>query len=141
MAPQSRTIISSMFASPVEEGVAMTTPLPGVAVSTGAGAASTRLLRRLHPPEPWRRRPAQTDLTLPPRCRSTEMTTLPNGMRVVSENSPGATACVGVFVGSGSRDETDATAGATHMMEHMAFKVPPLGAAPPVAQTSDGAAI
>merc|ERR1719440_1711379 len=97
MAPQSRTIISSMFASPVEEGVAMTTPLPGVAVSTGAGAAST----------------------------STEMTTLPNGMRVVSENSPGATACVGVFVGSGSRDETDATAGATHMMEHMAFKTTP----------------
>jgi len=46
-------------------------------------------------------------------------------MRVVTDNSPGATACVGVFVGSGSRDETDATAGATHMLEHMAFKVLP----------------
>jgi processing peptidase subunit alpha len=29
---------------------------------------------------------------------------------------------LGIFVGSGSRSETDATAGATHMLEHMAFK-------------------
>jgi len=50
------------------------------------------------------------------------MTTLPNGLKIVTENTPGATACVGIFVGAGSRHETDSNAGATHLLEHMAFK-------------------
>merc|ERR1712216_1115226 len=53
------------------------------------------------------------------RC---ETTTLSNGVRIVTEEAPGALASIGVFVGSGSRDETDATQGAAKMLESMAFK-------------------
>lgn len=50
-------------------------------------------------------------------------TVLDNGVRVISETMPGLeTETVGVWVGSGSRDETDATAGSTHFLEHMLFK-------------------
>jgi processing peptidase subunit alpha len=53
---------------------------------------------------------------------SSQVTTLPSGLKVVSENTPGPTTCLGVFVGAGSRNESDANAGATHLLEHMAFK-------------------
>jgi processing peptidase subunit alpha len=56
---------------------------------------------------------------------STEITTLSSGLKVVTENTPGVTSCVGIFVGSGSRNETDETAGSTHLLEHMAFKTTP----------------
>merc|ERR1711939_1184753 len=88
--------VSSMFgSSSADEGTPLTVPLPGVDVSEG-GASSAAV--------------------------STQLTTLASGLRVVTENTPGATTCLGVFVGSGSRNETDASAGATHMLEHMAFK-------------------
>merc|ERR1719478_1675676 len=88
--------VSSMFgSSSADEGTPLTVPLPGVEVSAG-GASSAAV--------------------------STQLTTLASGLRVVTENTPGATTCLGVFVGSGSRNETDASAGATHMLEHMAFK-------------------
>jgi processing peptidase subunit alpha len=84
-----------MFASSTgEEGTPLNIPLAGVEVaSSGAPVAA-----------------------------STQLTTLPNGLKVVSENTPGATTCIGVFVGAGSRSETDANAGVTHLLEHMAFK-------------------
>ena len=50
-------------------------------------------------------------------------TVLPSGIRIISETMPGlASETVGVWVGSGSRDETDLTAGSTHFLEHMLFK-------------------
>ena len=52
----------------------------------------------------------------------TQMTTLKNGVRVVSEEVYGPAATLGVFVDAGSRYETDATSGTTHLMESMAFK-------------------
>ena len=52
-----------------------------------------------------------------------QVTTLPNGLRVATENVPFAeTACVGVFIDAGSRYETDANNGSAHFLEHMAFK-------------------
>ncbi len=51
------------------------------------------------------------------------VTTLPGGVRVVSESVPGArSASVGVWVGVGSIDETPRLAGASHYLEHLLFK-------------------
>ena len=52
-----------------------------------------------------------------------ERTTLPSGVRVVTEAMPTAhTAAVGVWVDAGSRDETLPEGGITHFLEHMVFK-------------------
>lgn len=51
------------------------------------------------------------------------LTTLPNGVRVVSETVPHVqSVSVGMFVGIGSRDETDPVRGISHFIEHMMFK-------------------
>lgn len=52
-----------------------------------------------------------------------ERTVLPGGLRVLTETMPGVlSATVGIWVGVGSRDETDAVAGASHFLEHLLFK-------------------
>jgi len=53
---------------------------------------------------------------------ATEVTTLPSGLRVASEGGHGETATVGVWIGAGSRYETEQNNGAAHFLEHMAFK-------------------
>lgn len=53
----------------------------------------------------------------------TEISTLSNGLTIATETHPNAlTATVGVWIDAGSRAETDATNGAAHFLEHMAFK-------------------
>uniref|UniRef100_A0A0E0JU27 Uncharacterized protein n=1 Tax=Oryza punctata TaxID=4537 RepID=A0A0E0JU27_ORYPU len=52
----------------------------------------------------------------------TRVTTLPNGVRVASEDLPGPSACVGVFVDSGSVYESAETAGVSHLLERLSFK-------------------
>ena len=48
---------------------------------------------------------------------------LPNGLDVIAEVGDAALSTgVGFFVGTGSRDETDALWGASHFLEHMIFK-------------------
>jgi processing peptidase subunit beta len=54
--------------------------------------------------------------------RPTVVSTLPNQMRVASENTGGETATVGVWIDTGSRYESDANNGVAHFLEHMAFK-------------------
>ncbi|MGY1739759.1 MULTISPECIES: M16 family metallopeptidase [unclassified Blastococcus] len=52
-----------------------------------------------------------------------ERTRLPSGLRVLTETMPGVlSATVGIWVGVGSRDETDALAGSSHFLEHLLFK-------------------
>ena len=52
-----------------------------------------------------------------------QLTTLPNGLRIVSENVPHvASAAVGFWVQAGSRDETYEEQGLSHFLEHMVFK-------------------
>jgi len=51
-----------------------------------------------------------------------QVTTLPNGMRVISEETYGAVSALSLFVDAGSRFETDGNNGVSHMLEHMAFK-------------------
>lgn len=52
-----------------------------------------------------------------------ESTLLPGGLRVVTDAMDGLeTASLGVFVAAGSRDESEAEQGLSHLLEHMAFK-------------------
>ncbi|MEL7542891.1 MAG: pitrilysin family protein [Pseudomonadota bacterium] len=52
-----------------------------------------------------------------------EVTTLANGLRVVTEEMPHLeTASLGFWVGAGSRDENADENGISHLLEHMAFK-------------------
>jgi predicted Zn-dependent peptidase len=54
---------------------------------------------------------------------SVELTTLPNGVRVVTERLPEArSVTTGFWVGVGARDEAPAIAGASHFLEHLLFK-------------------
>ncbi|KAH8553276.1 Metalloenzyme, LuxS/M16 peptidase-like protein [Umbelopsis sp. PMI_123] len=51
-----------------------------------------------------------------------KVTTLPNGVRVASENTPGHFSAVGVYVDAGSRYETPSTRGVSHILDRLAFK-------------------
>jgi predicted Zn-dependent peptidase len=65
-------------------------------------------------------------------------TTLPGGLRVVTEYLPGVrSASVGVWVGVGSRDEGATVAGAAHFLEHLLFKATPSRTAVDIAQAMD----
>jgi predicted Zn-dependent peptidase len=63
-------------------------------------------------------------LTLPPASPQPPiLKTLPNGVRLLAIPLPHVqSASVGVFLRVGSRDETPATSGISHVLEHMAFK-------------------
>ncbi|MGQ0567384.1 MAG: M16 family metallopeptidase [Gemmobacter sp.] len=51
------------------------------------------------------------------------LTTLPNGLRIVSENMPGLqSASIGLWVTAGGRHERADQNGVAHFLEHMAFK-------------------
>ncbi|NP_001079714.1 ubiquinol-cytochrome c reductase core protein 1 L homeolog [Xenopus laevis] len=52
----------------------------------------------------------------------TQLSTLDNGLRVASEESSQATCTVGVWIGAGSRYESDKNNGAGYFLEHLAFK-------------------
>jgi mitochondrial-processing peptidase subunit alpha len=73
----------------------MATPLPGIPIPSEAPV------------------PTPGDVSL---------TTLSNGVRVASQDNGGSVSAMGVFVGAGSRHETPHTAGATHLLEHLAYK-------------------
>jgi len=52
-----------------------------------------------------------------------DLTTLPNGLRIISEDMPSLhSLSVGAWVGTGSRDERPVEAGASHFLEHLLFK-------------------
>lgn len=54
---------------------------------------------------------------------STEVTTLPNGLRVATHRMAHLeTVSLGVWVAAGARHETEAQHGISHLLEHMAFK-------------------
>ena len=48
-----------------------------------------------------------------------EITTLANGIRVATEKTLASTASVGVYVGAGSRNDTLATSGVSHVLRNM----------------------
>lgn len=54
---------------------------------------------------------------------STQITQLPQGLTVATENVPGAlSVAAGVWVGVGARDEPAELSGASHFLEHLLFK-------------------
>ena len=54
---------------------------------------------------------------------TTQLHTLPNGFRIVTEHMPGlASASIGIWVGAGARHEHHDQNGIAHFLEHMAFK-------------------
>ena len=66
------------------------------------------------------------------------MTTLPSGVRVVSEAMPDVrSVAVGYWVDAGSRDERGPVAGATHFLEHLLFKGTRRRSALEIAETLD----
>jgi len=54
--------------------------------------------------------------------RQFHSTTLSNGVRVCSERVPGQKASIGVYIGSGSRNETLATTGVSYLTNKMALR-------------------
>ena len=52
-----------------------------------------------------------------------QITTLPNKIRVATENTPGHFSSVGLYVDAGSRYESPETSGVSHFLDRMAFKV------------------
>jgi len=58
--------------------------------------------------------------TVPPL--PTKITTLPSGLRIVTEDGFGVTATIGVWIDAGSALEDDSNNGVAHFLEHMAFK-------------------
>ncbi|CEM05771.1 unnamed protein product [Vitrella brassicaformis CCMP3155] len=79
------------------------------AAAAGAQRASVRWMSDEVPAEAW----------LQPK---TQVTTLPNGLRVATQQTFDETATIGLWIDSGSRYETKETNGAAHFLEHMAFK-------------------
>jgi len=74
----------------------------------------------------------------PSAAKSVRRTTLPGGLRVVTEYVPSVrSASVGVWVGVGSRDEGRSVAGAAHFLEHLLFKSTPTRSAVEIAQSVD----
>src|SRR5216683_4054943 len=56
-------------------------------------------------------------------ARTIEQTTLPNGVRIISERMPHVrSVSMGVWIGSGSRREIGEENGISHFIEHMVFK-------------------
>ena len=52
-----------------------------------------------------------------------QKTVLDNGLRVITSTMPHAySVCVGIFMGTGSRYESDDKAGVSHFIEHLCFK-------------------
>ncbi|GJP75945.1 hypothetical protein CLOP_g6343 [Closterium sp. NIES-67] len=88
-------LLSLLFGSAPPPGPPMFEPLPGVAIP-----------------------PPLTEF----KATETVVSTLPNGLRIASENLPGPTASVGLYIDAGSVHETAENSGASHLLERMAFK-------------------
>ena len=68
-----------------------------------------------------------------------ELSTLRTGERVISEEVPSVrSVSLGFWIGTGSRDETDARAGVSHFIEHLLFKGTGSHSAQQIAEIFDG---
>ncbi|BGP54524.1 hypothetical protein JCM8202_001606 [Rhodotorula sphaerocarpa] len=91
-------------------------------------AATAATARRALPASlrtPWRTSAhalRRTLSTAAPADEQLKVTTLPNGVRVASDPTPGHFVAAGVYVDAGSRYESANTRGAAHMTDRLAFK-------------------
>jgi len=65
---------------------------------------------------------ARTALDFARHHPTTQISTLPNGIRVATEAGSGDSATVGVWIDAGSRYEDQKTNGVAHFLEHLTFK-------------------
>ena len=73
--------------------------------------------------------------------REIEMTTLANGVRVITEAMPHVrSVSVGIWIGTGSRRETQEQNGLSHFIEHMLFKGTTRRSAEDIARSVDSMA-
>ena len=62
-------------------------------------------------------------LVAPAAIRDIETTTLPNGVKIITEAMPHVrSVSVGIWINAGSRRETPEQNGVSHIVEHMLFK-------------------
>lgn len=102
--------------------------VPTAGLPGGAGAAAGR---------PGTARPP-VGTSDPTRRMSFTRTTLPSGVRVVTERLEAQrSVALGAWVAVGSRNEPDRLAGATHFLEHLLFKGTPTRSALRIAQDFD----
>lgn len=67
--------------------------------------------------------PAAGEMSYQEEGRLFSRSVLPGGVRVLTEHIPHQhSATVGMWVGAGSRDESDSAQGSTHFLEHLLFK-------------------
>jgi predicted Zn-dependent peptidase len=67
-----------------------------------------------------------------------ELSTLPTGERLISERVPSVrSVAVGFWIGTGSRDETEARSGVSHFIEHLLFKGTGVHSAQEIAEIFD----
>ncbi|KAI9346413.1 Metalloenzyme, LuxS/M16 peptidase-like protein [Zopfochytrium polystomum] len=95
--------------------------LPPLSSTHPAFAAQSRQQQRLqlHQQRGYRRSFSTLAAT---GAHPTLISTLPNGIRVASQDAPGHFVAAGVYVDVGSRYETADTAGACHVLDRLAFK-------------------
>ena len=70
-----------------------------------------------------RYRPLPRTITTVNSSPTVQITTLPNKIRVATDNRPSHFSSVGLFVDAGTRHETLHTLGVSHFLDRMAFKV------------------
>jgi mitochondrial-processing peptidase subunit alpha len=70
-----------------------------------------------------RRSPRPRHASTLPLNLSVRVTTLPNKIRVATENTPGHFSSVGLYIDAGARYETPSNSGVSHFLDRMAFKV------------------
>ena len=71
-------------------------------------------------------------------ARDIEMTTLANGVRIITETMPHVrSVSVGVWIGTGSRRESPEQNGISHFIEHLLFKGTKSRSAAVIAETID----
>ncbi|KAJ3412803.1 Mitochondrial-processing peptidase subunit alpha [Chytridiales sp. JEL 0842] len=107
----------------------ITSSLPSTSSSASRSASFHPITRRPYSTSPSPSAPTSANSTdahktFDPLTEScpTEVTTLPNGVRVASQDALGHFVTVGVFVDVGTRYETDQNAGSCHVMDRLAFK-------------------
>ena len=116
MEPEAREAAAVMAGAP---GSASTV----AAAAGGTGAAGATAVERGAGPSPNRsgaKRDSGSLSGLPP---GVELSELDAGLRVVTEEVPSVrSVALGLWVRTGSRDETPAQAGVSHLLEHLLFK-------------------
>ncbi|KAI9455942.1 mitochondrial processing peptidase [Lactarius psammicola] len=79
-------------------------------------------MRKVNFARTLRRYPRPRHASTTPLNTSVQVTTLPNKLRVATENTPGHFSSLGLYVDAGARYETPPNAGVSHFVDRMAFK-------------------